>query len=277
MALIGMSNRISGRLGNYLFHVNLLLQVAHLKNFDLRVPPYKRSSSVRVRERHQTGFLDDSAQIISDSVLYEKDGEQAKAIAEHWKRLGTDISIPALLSPQEIFIPFTFVDPAKFFRIRNLNLAKYVDRLNRPSPQFPRKRLRVGLHFRGTDFRYWDASALMPERFFHEGVEAIAELWGHQDFHIELFTDDVSSPVVQGLVGQGIPLRARSSSQDFRALAEMDAIVASPSTFSFWAAMLGGKKIVFQQAWVKKRAKLGSSFWGAALRNQLPHIEVHTV
>jgi hypothetical protein len=139
-------------------------------------------------------------------------------------------------------------------------------------PQSEISRNTVAIHFRGTDFKLWKAHSIISHDYF---VNSIAKLNGYNC--INLFSDDHNHPTVREIQRFATEnkwnLLTFSGCQysDFSLLCRADAIVASPSTFSLCAAILGGKQIVFPNSYAIREANNGSNFWVDLVSGKKPN------
>jgi hypothetical protein len=124
------------------------------------------------------------------------------------------------------------------------------------------------IHFRGTDFAQWKAHAIIEPDFFLDALERYCA----SVKRINLVTDDPEhtniNEITTSLRSTGIQVSIFSGSQhsDFMRLLMSDWIIASPSTFSLSAAILGGRKIIYPKKYAEIEAKAGACFWKSCVR-----------
>ncbi|EKO35987.1 hypothetical protein B273_0614 [SAR86 cluster bacterium SAR86E] len=126
----------------------------------------------------------------------------------------------------------------------------------------------IALHFRGTDFSQWKKHSIIKEDFFIDSIPS-----DYTDT-IFLVTDDSHHSIVQAIVetlvsrGLKILLVSGNPFSDFIMLMRAKKIIASPSTFSLAAAILGSKKIIYPQKYAAIEGKNGNLFWAKNLNNE---------
>jgi hypothetical protein len=127
------------------------------------------------------------------------------------------------------------------------------------SDQKKRKKT-VAFHFRGGDFFQWKKHSIIPAIFFIDNIKL------YKGCFIELYTDDRGHPIYREIVNfchsNKIQYREVNGNtfHDFLSLTTANTIIASPSTFSLTAAVLGSGRIVFPHnyAMIEKET---SGFW----------------
>ena len=119
----------------------------------------------------------------------------------------------------------------------------------------------VGVHFRGGDFAVWKPHSIIPAGYFIENIQRLGSK------KISLCSDDAMHPVYLAIKKwltdneYDIIIFGKSMLEDVYALADCTHIVASPSTFSLTAAILGGKNITFPHQFAEIEALEGDLFW----------------
>jgi len=122
------------------------------------------------------------------------------------------------------------------------------------------------LHFRGTDFSQWKKHSIIREDFFINSVPP-----GYTG-QVVLVTDDsrhhIVAAVMKGLAERGIKslLISGNPYSDFIMLMRAKKIVASPSTYSLAAAILGSKNLVYPREYATVEAENGNLFWAKNLQ-----------
>lgn len=127
--------------------------------------------------------------------------------------------------------------------------------------------IHIVFHLRGTDFAQWNPDAILDLDYYRGAYELLAAELGEHDFRIT--TDDSNHPALADLTfflkSRGRLIQAPRCSKpfecDFAAMAQADFLIASPSTFSLSAALLGRPRVVQSARWVEDRIAEGEEFW----------------
>jgi len=272
--MIGMKQRQHGRLGNYLFQVNFVMQLALATGTDFMLPAFKRDTTIRPKQRFSSGFLSAEAACLTEEFLMESDTDEILRETRRHLDLGKSIEVPVWSNPSESYLKVALRDPSELFRVGS-SLAGGVlsKRLRAASPKKSEIQT-VAMHFRGTDYHSWDATAVMPASYYMDALEMAREKFQIPIQSVALFTDDPESETARALSSLGIKINSRNFNRDFMSIMNSDLVIASPSTFSFWAALLGSKNIIFPMLWAERKAAAGSDFWTNALGNSLPFIDI---
>lgn len=114
----------------------------------------------------------------------------------------------------------------------------------------------LGVHIRRGDYMddYWRSRlGLLSEEYFDRAIQSV-EL---QYSEIRIFTDSPDNEVVNQLAAKwgGSVRRNSSRYEDMWEMSQCDALIISNSTFSLWAALLGGdliQEVVYPAPWVIK-------------------------
>jgi hypothetical protein len=250
--LIKLVGPPSGGLGNRLFHLNLLGQLAYLteqefvyeSNKDLGIieKAVKEPGVLRRALRRQNI---DSAQLAL--ALSTKKNQEIFAVKYKYR----DVKLkPPMLG--EYFFDSCFTDPK--------NIVKFVN-----ASQI--KQNYIAVHIRGGDFRSWNPKAILEYEYYTKAILHAENLLGSETQKI-LFTDDISNPNVRR-IKENFNAETRFSNQtlegdviDFLDMANSEVLISSPSTFSIWAGILGKrKKVIHSKTWVDYRAKENDIFW----------------
>jgi hypothetical protein len=129
----------------------------------------------------------------------------------------------------------------------------------------------VSFHFRGRDFSAWKPHSILKPKFF---IDALKHY--EKDRQFWMFTDDREHETVRKVEefaeknSTDLRIFEGSAYSDFSLLARSGKIVASPSTFSLCAALLGAGKIVFSRDYAKAEAEGGSEFWARLMASEQP-------
>jgi hypothetical protein len=134
-------------------------------------------------------------------------------------------------------------------------------------PEVPNNTCAV--HFRGTDYYSWNATAVLDSTYYIESIDLIKD----EANHFRLFTDDYSLPSVRSVIqkldqedisfdmGENTPDR-RHFINDFSYMTECEYIISSPSTFCMAAGFIGKKKkIIHSESWLLDRINNEDKFW----------------
>lgn len=130
----------------------------------------------------------------------------------------------------------------------------------------------VAIHFRGRDFAKWKAHSIIGEKFFIEQIER-----ENSKATIYLFTDDIQHQTVRQIasyfkqLGRVLYLFSGCEFADFSLLARAGKIIASPSTFSLCASLLGAGEIIYPLSYAKVEASSGSLFWEELVQGNKPN------
>lgn len=252
----GMNQAASGQLGNQLFQANLILQLEHslaMKSFHGAFDGHQLFPALRrtnlLLPRTGSNFLLRSEEIRSMSWAELKGCVKEK----------TDKGEIVLISPGilgEYFFKCSEIDPNTFL---GFNRVGRVD-----------GNKTVSIHMRGGDFRNWDHTAILPIKYYDDAIDLVVDKFGPK-VRIKVFTDDVSLPAFKHLRGK-LPTAIIGSGgryKDFIDLANSDCIVSSPSTYAFWATILGKPEVIIHSKnWVHKKIEHGDVFWRDMCLNQ---------
>jgi len=126
----------------------------------------------------------------------------------------------------------------------------------------------LGVHFRGGDFATWKPHSIIPLDYFIDNIKRLGIR------KIILCTDDSNHAIYNDLKAwlilnkYKVLILGKGMIEDLYALASCNYIVASPSTFSLTAAILGSKNIIFPKKFADKEALDGVLFWKNLLDHQ---------
>lgn len=136
---------------------------------------------------------------------------------------------------------------------------------------------RVALHLRGEDFFNWDHKAVPTADYYLNALDDVLHSRRGEVSEVRAVTDDLTLPAAERLRSAGISVSSGPWRTDFGTLRNADLIIAPPSTFSVWAALLGAGRAVFPSSWVIRRAENGDSFWARVMRNTVPHLNASLI
>ena len=127
----------------------------------------------------------------------------------------------------------------------------------------------LGVHFRGGDFATWKPHSIISLDYFIDNIKRLSIR------KIILCTDDPNHIIYNDLRAwlllneYEVLIPGKGMIEDLYALASCNYILASPSTFSLTAAILGSKNIIFPKKFADKEALNGDLFWKNVLDNRL--------
>ena len=274
-----MNRLTSGRLGNRLFQLNLVLQLSIVSEVSPVFPNFWGRLPIRPRLSVGTGLLEEGVSVSLERELFETGSlDQVREKLASLRGSGQDIALGGWSSRASHYVHFTTVDPANLFEVgRFPSLTRSSRRPDDVTSLARKSKIKVALHYRGTDFESWDSSALMGAGYYLRALESLQAQYPFSRIEAFGVSDDSTAETPRLLQRSGITFRPRSSSsQDFLRLQQADVIVASPSTFSFWASILGSKRIIFDSTWVRRNANR-SAFWEAIERDTVPFVRVDCV
>jgi hypothetical protein len=249
----------SGGLGNQLFQVYFGQAVARLNSLPLSLPTGLRPPKV-VRT---SPFAEFRRRPFEKKLNISNEDLLRFGLTNVLAMISTQISNgkSVCLSPGILGVPF--------FELARLVSPSDVFQLNSEAKEGTPTRgcgdtsiLKVALHFRGGDFLQWDSRAILPPTFYSAAIDFVRSSF---DCEIQwhLVTDDsgLSSfkHCQQLLHLDHIP--ERSWLEDFYLLADCDVVISSPSTFCFWASVLGKNKIIQSKEWINYKLSAGDHFW----------------
>ena len=252
-----LPGNLKGRLGNQLFAVHMALQIS--KFFEVPVSLPFRTNLKLFRLQGLRLFKFDS--LISRKGLriesrdfLSNDISVLLSMMQQSLLNNADIIIPTSLLG-EGFFRFGFLPPKDLIQLRHKSVSN----------QFSES---VALHYRGTDFAKWNPSAIMTDSFYLNSIDFL----GLKDLNINIFSDDPESTTVQRLL-KILPnsklYPEASLGETFAALSQHRYVIASPSTFSFWAALLGiSSTFVISRNWIDTMNSRGDDFWPEVARNK---------
>jgi len=251
---------LRGRLGNQLFQINLLHQLA--SQFQLE-PLYPKSlvsklcigfESTGQWRKYLQLRLQLSKSLIVDSTHYEL----RNVIMAGKQGLRLLVLPSGILG--EVFNKFSFQSVKEIFHPDELFL-KEVSENNSEN---------IAIHFRGSDFEDWNPTSVMSKNYYFQALEKAD--W-HEGSEVHIFTEDPQHPTVEALLKSDSNIILRSSKRelsDFWTLSTYSQLISGPSTFSIWAAMLGSNSVLtLSKKWVAERSELNERFWIEIAKNEL--------
>jgi hypothetical protein len=243
--------RFSGQLGNHLFQANLLCQVAD--SFDAGL--YFRSNLLH--ELFNFNVRVDFADLYRAKgiVTYSAAEVESLGFIEWTNAIGRDFKNRRLVNMGPGVLG------SMFFESCVKNPTELISWKQPPNSIIGQTN--VGIHFRAGDFKDWNPKAILPVSYYMKSLDYLESI-GVDISKSYLATDDITHPTsikIANRIGQ--ILKSDSSlGHDFRTLSNSQYLVSSPSTFAFWAAILGnGVKIIHNREWLDQNEELGVKFW----------------
>ena len=243
--------RFSGQLGNHLFQANLLCQVAD----EFEAGSYFRSSVLRelftFKSQLDLNDISHSKGIVKYSTT-EIEGlgfsEWMCSLSENFKRKKMVLVEPGVMG--SIFFESCLKNPKELISLK------------RPKNYFGAER-KIGIHFRAGDFKEWNPNAILPASYYMNSLDYLESI-GLDISNSYLATDDVTHPTsikIANRIGQILD-RKSNPGRDFHILSNSQYLISSPSTFAFWAAILGNEvRIIHNRDWLNQNEAQGVKFW----------------
>ena len=243
---IGMLRKPSGQIGNQLFQIHFLRQVAKrlgVSSF------YPKSDAILLVEE---GISVNRFRILGRPTfrLYNLQDIESAGL-QVWIRACETLvrsNQKVLLNPGilgSLFFESCYVNPSEI-----LHLSKEIFL---PSEYLQSQDAKVaGIHFRGLDFADWNKNAILSSQYYLDSIEFLLSE-GVVIENIYFTTDDPNHSVSQAITKRLRKSRSKNESitADFAKLAFADYLISSPSTFAFWAGVLGKKKrIIHNKTWL---------------------------
>jgi len=257
--IVFMNRRPIGGLGNQIFQYNFIFQIASLLNKEVSHVGFPKLDKFMVQRATplKSAIHSLNAHEISLPVLKNLGWtaciERAKLALESNKSIKI---VPGVLG--EFHKEVTRVDPREFLKLQTDNLEV-------------KEKEYLAVHFRGTDFYQWNRNAVMKKDYYLRAIRQVENEIGRLN-QIKLYSDDVNDQIVKELSNVfNCSVSKSSEIDDFSGLMKASAIVASPSTFVFWAALLGNcKNIYYSKEWLDYATDNGMKFWHDLRNESLP-------
>jgi len=139
------------------------------------------------------------------------------------------------------------------------------------------------LHFRSGDFEQWNSRAIHSENYYHRAIDfisssaSITQMRICADNYESVSVKKISARLAQdGLLAKSHECRDPFTC-DFAAMAGAVVLVASASTYSITAGLVGGPKVIHSAEWVENRVRSGETFWRMVSDNVLPNYSVEAI
>ena len=246
--MIRYSHNPRGGLGNRLFQLNFLGQIAYYlgEEFVFYSPQdaqyFEKVVSSKVPLRHR--FLN-----VIDLEVPKNPTELTKMEFLSGLPQGIDFGLSAN-ALGETFFEYCFRDPSEII----------VPKLARQESE-----TRIACHFRGGDFQNWNSKAILGTEYYLDAISHLDSVIG-ETLDVLLITDDSSlhsfNEVKKALGNRAVCRPNRNYFADFKDLMESKYLINSPSTFSIWAGILGrNDAIIHNRDWVNSQAEVEDPFW----------------
>lgn len=268
-----MIKNFSGGIGNQLFQLNFLHQTAKQLGTSLF---HRRSQAEKIVHLPQSpNFLNALRSITSESFSkseIEKAGYQAwLGKIRDLSDAGKSITIePGVLG--SIFFDSCTEPPRHIMPLRTMLFDRVKDA--------PASVNQISIHFRGGDFASWNPSAILQTDYYMDALDYL-ESSGIDMSNVYFSTDDPqhdTSLSILHRLGQK-PNLMTNPFEDFIMLSKSDYLISSPSTFAFWAAVLGENvKVIHSKRWLDQCEAEEIKFWIDVRRNLKPFYKlVHEI
>jgi hypothetical protein len=249
-----------GGLGNQLFQYNFMAQLAHRTGVKFLHSGYPNLETfgIQKQSKMKSLILGLKASEISLADIDQIGWSQCINLVQSNLERKRSVRIkPGILG--EYYKEVTTVDPKEFIKIES-------GLKNRKQTPF------LAIHFRGSDFYGWNARAVMDTRYYKDAIESIVSKKPNQ-FDIRIFSEDRESKVVKELEKEfRCQVSDGSEREDFLEIANAEVIIASPSTFVFWSAVLGNcQEIYYSKGWLSYATEQGMKFWIDLRSGTLPY------
>jgi len=261
--MLGISKLSPGRIGNRLFHYNLLRQISKKTGIDyyhIKFPESQYFPEMRKKPRHWPN-INKPVEVFSRDLLAVSPEQFLENILEQNQK-GRDILFsPPMLG--ETFFDYLFYDPNDFLIFGN----KYMIEFNMTSENS----IIVGLHFRGSDFPAWDEKAALNYEYYESAIDYCVNYFNNKKIFFCLFTDDLEYPAYKQTL---LFLKSKKDNEillgdpykepiyDFYRMSQCDVLISSPSTFAIFAGILGKrKKIIHNKDWLNYAVEKKDMFW----------------
>ena len=242
-----MAGRPVGKLGNQLFQYHLISQLA--MKFRMTKISFGWNNELKLFNNINAikGLpnLFSSASIKKSELSNGLTRDIENRIKELSQKKGVLLLEPGILG--EVFFDVCYIDPKSIFQISNRDLKE--------------KNAGIAIHFRGKDFKEWNSKAIFEPEYYINALNQLFSL-GYENEMVTLHTDDPQHENVvkiRNYLNCKIEINHKKSFFD---MVNSKAVIMSPSTYCFWASILGSKKIlVHNKEWVISRTEAGEKFW----------------
>lgn len=255
MTKLIMNRRPVGRFGNHLFQKNLLDQLSSHYELEVFHPTFigaDISKSLK-KNKFERGLLSVNSRKLNELLDPGISWNVIDALITEEINAGRNLIVPPGVMGLRFF-ETVFVDPSKVGNLSNIFLKNPKERSTY-----------IGMHFRGTDFKAWNEMADIGWEYYIAAAEMLMQSQPRlNNAPIFLVTDDPQHETVLR-IQKSCKVSVVSSQgmfHDFSLLLNSAALIASPSTFSFWAAVIGQvSTVTFPIKWTNYREEVNDPFW----------------
>lgn len=261
----------SGRLGNQLFQLNFVNQLAVEFGFEILRPRYR---DLRFMSS-ANGSYPLSLSVLKRPLIFGQ--EDVRGIG--WPTF-EEILRKASSQNRHVHLKPGFL--GEFFRESSYRPWHQVLETNFNNFSVRSDEENVVLHFRGTDFATWDPVSILDSKYYLDAMEMILEKFPDKQFKFHLVSDDFEHEIVAKIISNSpVPLNFGRADAvvDFYKLLDADVIVHSASTYSFWASMLGQSQLnIYPRTWLDyklgKKDKFWCDFWNYGFHDKKIHYAI---
>lgn len=243
----------SGGLGNRLFQVNFIIQIAlalkdnyYINNCNLefiKVKQYSRFKNLLFNKKINQELFSNLLSI-NDLSKFKNKQICFTALGEYYNK-------------------YTIVNPKKIFSLNPIC----------------KKNEYIAVHYRGGDFLNSNIRCNVPLEYYIESIDFFLKKSIDYNIDLHLVTDDQASIFFTSLTNylnqKKIPFIINSGANvqlDFNLLKNSKYLVASPSTFCIWSYILGDQEAITQSAkWVFNYSD--EAFWDHVNKNDMKFLE----
>ena len=262
---LAMIKNFSGGIGNQLFQLNFLHQAA--KQLDTSLF-HRQSQAGRMVHLSQRPKISNALRSLT-SVSFSKSEIEMAGYRAWLSRacelltMGRSITIePGVLG--SIFFDSCMESPRNIIPLRAMAFDSVQDVASNT--------IQIAIHFRGGDFASWNPSAILQRDYYMDALDYLDSA-GIDMSNIYFSTDDTQHETSQFILRRlgKEPNLTSKTSEDFFMLSKSNYLISSPSTFSFWAAVLGENvKVIHSKRWLDQCEEKESKFWIDVRKNRKP-------
>jgi hypothetical protein len=247
--LIVLNKFNDGRMGNILFHYNLVFQLSKKLQTDFFIKTYNNFEIFDLPQNSNKTFS------LFRKKIYQN-LENCISPKKDYLLCGTYLG--------EQYSKYTLYNPKDFFKFK-----KELIPIECAS-------IKVAIHFRGTDFLTWNPDSILSSEYYSIAINRVLDTYDNVYFTI--FTDDDNLKSLNDSIDHlknkkaNYKISNNTFEVDFLNMSYSDIIISSPSTFAIWASILGRpKKCIFHSLnWVKNRVANNDKFWIDLYEKKLP-------
>lgn len=238
-----------GGLGNRLFQLNFLGQLANLLETEFRF--YSPKDSRHFHDITSSKFLRLQSHFAKKISLSEETPLDTESLKSYFlKRPSMENFSISGTYLGETFFKCAVISPREIVR-HKFGIIQAEEQ--------------IACHFRGGDFRTWNPKSILKPDYYLQAIEYIDAKSG-SSLPIKLITDDLSLESVEAVTkyhrSRVEVISNKESIRDLKILMASNYLISSPSTFAIWAGILSDKKEIIHDAqWVEERALLNDLFW----------------